>query len=97
MNAAIVNNDLVNSQEARGSNILDPAFSGEYVSYAIIERGAMSLTTNTSLSYTLQYDAHVNGVFIPNAFDSFANNLARTSQVHTRRSADPLPRHTLGV
>lgn len=36
LRAAIVNNDLVNQQEAKGTNILDPAFSGEIIQYAII-------------------------------------------------------------
>lgn len=93
----MVNNNLVTAQESVGTNLLDPAYSGEIISYVIIEKGSSSLTTNTSLPYSLQYDVHLNAVFVPTAFDSFANNLARNSTRNGSWSNNPLPSLTTGI
>lgn len=49
LSAAMVNNNLVNAQEPTGTNIIDPAYSGEIISYAIIQKGAQALTGASNL------------------------------------------------
>lgn len=93
----MVNNNLVNAQEPTGTNAIDPAYSGEIISYAIIQKGAQSLTGTANLNYALQYNTSVNAVFVPTAYDSFANNLARTSTRKKAAPRDPLPVLTKGI
>lgn len=56
------------------------------ISYVIIEKGAVSLTSNTNLNYGLSYDVRANGVYVPNVFDAIGNNLGRQ-----KRLANPSP------
>lgn len=44
LRSAMINNNLVFSQQPVGTTLDDPAFSGEVINYAIIEKGAQSLT-----------------------------------------------------
>jgi len=64
------------------------------ISYAIIEKGAQSLTGAGNAKYSLSYDVRANGVFVPLAFDALANSLARTKQIANR---SPLPSLTAGI
>lgn len=89
----MVNNNLVYQQQALGTNLDDPAYSGEIISYAIIERAAVNLTTGANAIYSLSYTANANGVFVPLASDSFANSLCKTSQAQ----GSPLPGITTGI
>jgi len=78
--SAMVNNNLVYQQQALGTSLDDPAYSGEIISYAIIERAAVNLTTGANSQYSLSYSVSSNGVFVPLAQDAFANSLCKTPQ-----------------
>lgn len=95
LRSAIVNNNLVYQQQAVGTALDDPAYSGEIISYAIIERAAVNLTTGANALYSLSYDVRCNGVFVPLASDAFANSLART--MDSPGLQDPLPGITTGI